>query len=99
MVSVDMKTNENKRPKRTRSAEIHNLSERVIFQINFDLKFPWKGYLIPHPSLTSYDQLDYICFEQRRRDRIKGKMRALQELVPNCNKVTTHNCFSLLHDV
>lgn len=40
MVSTDMKTNEDKRPKRTRSAELHNLSERVIFQINFDLKFP-----------------------------------------------------------
>ena len=96
MVSVHMKTNEDKRPKRTRSAEIHNLSERVIFQINFDQL--WKGYLIPHPSLTSYDQLDYICFEQRRRDWIKGKIRALQELVPNCNKVTTHNYFSLLND-
>ena len=66
MVSVDMKTNEDKRPKRTRSAEIHNLSESVIFQINFDLKFPWKGYLIPHPSLTSYDQLDYNAFVLNR---------------------------------
>lgn len=25
--------------------------------------------------------------EQRRRDRINEKMRALQELIPNCNKV------------
>jgi hypothetical protein len=24
---------------------------------------------------------------QRRRDRINEKMRALQELIPNCNKV------------
>ncbi|CAF2082208.1 unnamed protein product [Brassica napus] len=37
--------------KRSRSAEVHNLSER------------------------------------RRRDRINEKMRALQELIPNCNKV------------
>ncbi|XP_020267523.1 transcription factor PIF3-like isoform X2 [Asparagus officinalis] len=37
--------------KRTRAAEVHNLSER------------------------------------RRRDRINEKMRALQELIPNCNKV------------
>ncbi|KAL6594668.1 hypothetical protein ACP70R_048406 [Stipagrostis hirtigluma subsp. patula] len=37
--------------KRTRTAEVHNLSER------------------------------------RRRDRINEKMRALQELIPNCNKV------------
>ena len=26
-------------------------------------------------------------FAQRRRDRIDEKMRALQELIPNCNKV------------
>ncbi|XP_052119361.1 transcription factor PIF3-like [Arachis duranensis] len=37
--------------KRSRSAEVHNLSER------------------------------------RRRDRINEKMRALQDLIPNCNKV------------
>ncbi|XP_062181212.1 transcription factor APG-like [Phragmites australis] len=37
--------------KRTRTAEVHNLSER------------------------------------RRRDRINEKMRALQELIPNCNKI------------
>jgi len=26
---------------------------------------------------------------QRRRDRINEKMRALQELIPNCNKART----------
>lgn len=36
--------------------------------------------------------------EQRRRDRINEKMRALQELIPNCNKVDMlseihTNCF------
>lgn len=31
--------------------------------------------------------------EQRRRDRINEKMRALQELIPNCNKVG--NCTSI----
>lgn len=31
---------------------------------------------------------------QRRRDRINEKMRALQELVPHCNKVCGNN---LLH--
>ncbi|KAK8965996.1 Transcription factor PIF3 [Platanthera guangdongensis] len=40
--------------KRSRAAEVHNLSERS---------------------------------EQRRRDRINEKMKALQELIPNCNKV------------
>ncbi|KAB1205605.1 putative pectinesterase/pectinesterase inhibitor 60 [Morella rubra] len=29
---------------------------------------------------------EFICLEQRRRDRIKEKMRALQELIPNSNK-------------
>ncbi|KAL5198936.1 hypothetical protein ABZP36_002448 [Zizania latifolia] len=46
-------TRSSKRPaakRRTRAAEVHNMSER------------------------------------RRRDRINGKMRALQELVPHCNK-------------
>nr|WIE96178.1 basic helix-loop-helix transcription factor [Loropetalum chinense var. rubrum] len=55
-VSEDGVSGESKRkqidgPKGTRSAEIHNMSER------------------------------------RRRDRIKGKMTALQHLIPNCNKM------------
>jgi len=29
---------------------------------------------------------------QRRRDRINEKMRALQELIPNCNKVCLSVC-------
>ncbi|KAI4301646.1 hypothetical protein L6164_034904 [Bauhinia variegata] len=49
--SVDAKKVTPVRPKRSRAAEVHNLSER------------------------------------RRRDRINEKMRALQELIPNCNKV------------
>ncbi|XP_077219164.1 transcription factor PHYTOCHROME INTERACTING FACTOR-LIKE 15-like isoform X2 [Tasmannia lanceolata] len=51
--SVDAKkpTNGRGSTKRSRAAEVHNLSER------------------------------------RRRDRINEKMRALQELIPNCNKV------------
>ncbi|XP_058076093.1 transcription factor PHYTOCHROME INTERACTING FACTOR-LIKE 15-like isoform X2 [Magnolia sinica] len=48
--SVDVRK-PTKCPKRSRAAEVHNLSER------------------------------------RRRDRINEKMRALQELIPNCNKV------------
>ncbi|KAJ8623563.1 hypothetical protein MRB53_032092 [Persea americana] len=48
--SVDVKKT-TKGSKRSRAAEVHNLSER------------------------------------RRRDRINEKMRALQELIPNCNKV------------
>lgn len=34
-------------------------------------------------------------YKQRRRDRINEKMRALQELIPNCNKVDVLN-YSLL---
>eukprot|EP00268_Persea_americana_P012336 TRINITY_DN1519_c1_g1_i16.p1 TRINITY_DN1519_c1_g1~~TRINITY_DN1519_c1_g1_i16.p1 ORF type:complete len:627 (-),score=146.94 TRINITY_DN1519_c1_g1_i16:288-2168(-) len=48
--STDVKKS-TKSAKRSRTAEVHNLSER------------------------------------RRRDRINEKMRALQELIPNCNKV------------
>ena len=33
---------------------------------------------------------------QRRRDRINEKMRALQELIPNCNKVRLFLSFILL---
>jgi hypothetical protein len=48
--------------KRSRSAEVHNLSER------------------------------------RRRDRINEKMRALQELIPNCNKVSFFSFTNTIHD-
>ena len=34
--------------------------------------------------------------EQRRRDRINEKMRALQELIPNCNKVGSCTSISLI---
>ncbi|MBA0686307.1 hypothetical protein Goari_013916 [Gossypium aridum] len=43
--------------KRSRAAEVHNLSERL-----------------------------HGVYVQRRRDRINEKMRALQELIPRCNK-------------
>lgn len=36
---------------------------------------------------------------QRRRERINEKMKALQELIPHCNKVLAHNIqspFSIL---
>lgn len=36
----------------------------------------------------------FFADTQRRRDRINEKMRALQELIPNCNKVSL--CFSSL---
>lgn len=31
-----------------------------------------------------------LLLMQRRRDRINEKMKALQELIPRCNKVTLH---------
>ncbi|KAL0873050.1 hypothetical protein Bca101_022755 [Brassica carinata] len=47
--------------KRSRAAEMHNVSERVLLDI--------------HPF-----------FDRRRREKINEKMKALQELIPRCNK-------------
>jgi hypothetical protein len=37
---------------------------------------------------SSHLAIELLSSSQRRRDRINEKMRALQELIPNCNKVT-----------
>jgi len=68
--------------KRTRAAEVHNLSERVS-------KTYCAVLIIKHifPLISVYDISDCNLCLQRRRDRINEKMRALQELIPNCNKV------------
>jgi len=76
--------------KRSRAAEVHNLSERVskaicyLCHVNFETThiFPLELILI---SILADDH--NLCI-QRRRDRINEKMRALQELIPNCNKVS-----------
>lgn len=77
--------------KRSRAAEVHNLSERVcVFLLyNFDrfcFLFSW---------LSAFKLVKYCIHVQRRRDRINEKMRALQELIPRCNKVITPNSFCL----
>lgn len=61
--------------KRSRAAEVHNLSERVS-----------NTYLLSLITLITFVSI-FISCKQRRRDRINEKMRALQELIPNCNKV------------
>lgn len=38
-----------------------------------------------------------VLKSQRRRDRINEKMRALQELIPNCNKVRVFSLFSIIY--
>jgi len=66
--------------KRSRAAEVHNLSERVCIYITF-----------MGPSIlccfSHLKKFSYCIFLQRRRDRINEKMKALQELIPRCNKV------------
>jgi hypothetical protein len=42
--------------------------------------------LIPDSEARATIEL-IALYLQRRRDRINEKMRALQELIPNCNKV------------
>jgi len=65
--------------KRSRAAEVHNLSERVyLHNFNESLNFI---------LLSSFSEVSYCIFMQRRRDRINEKMKALQELIPRCNKV------------
>lgn len=66
--------------KRSRTAEVHNLSERVSMQSISVQR------LIPDSEARATIEL-IALYLQRRRDRINEKMRALQELIPNCNKV------------
>lgn len=76
--------------KRSRAAEVHNLSERVctyIMSPQFDVVF------------LIYECFHFALHAQKRRDRINEKMKALQELIPRCNKVTLNNillCWILL---
>ena len=67
--------------KRSRAAEVHNLSERVSQY--------WSSFLFAFVTavFSRSMSLMFLVCKQRRRDRINEKMRALQELVPNCNKV------------
>lgn len=52
-----------------------------------------KSLEIWFPALLFSIRTSNICIcVQRRRDRINEKMRALQELIPRCNKVVVHIC-------
>lgn len=68
--------------RRSRAAEVHNLSERVgctgLHGVFLEI-------------IHSYTPLFFI---QKRRDRINEKMRALQELIPHSNKVCLLSQFS-----
>lgn len=68
--------------KRRRTAKVHKLSERVsVIPI---VNEPNKNN---KRALANLISCCVIC-KQRRRDKINKKMRALQELVPNSNKVS-----------
>ena len=43
-----------------------------------------------------FQMVMYCIYVQRRRDRINEKMRALQELIPRCNKVVYDLFFEVL---
>ena len=63
--------------KRSRAAEIHNLSEKVSFKVvncNYLLRC---DFVLICPTFRG----------QRRRSRINEKLKALQKLIPNSNKV------------
>lgn len=81
--------------KRSRCAEVHNLSERVMKIVKSYLT--WKTVFYHNNYSYYYCSEFYDLNDQRRRDRINEKMRALQELIPNCNKVhfKLHMEFSL----
>jgi phytochrome-interacting factor 4 len=72
--------------KRRRAAEVHNRSERVDAP-----PFPRARTF---PAWLNSAPRSFLCCAnrckisvQRRRDRINEKMKALQELIPHCNKV------------
>lgn len=66
--------------KKSRTAEVHNLSERVCLYTDVvaAILFLCGSFFLMGLMLNVM---------QRRRDRINEKMRALQELIPRCNKV------------
>ncbi|KAG7013547.1 Transcription factor PIF1, partial [Cucurbita argyrosperma subsp. argyrosperma] len=68
--------------KRSRAAEVHNLSERVS-----NLLLLYKGQCSFFCVFVIRLFMENIPTLQRRRDRINEKMKALQELIPRCNKV------------
>lgn len=66
--------------KRMRTAEMHNQSERVrVYTLCTFYLLGLKGFCL--------EGLVCVCMFQKRRVKINDKLRALQELIPNGNKV------------
>ncbi|XP_040995600.1 transcription factor SPATULA-like isoform X1 [Juglans microcarpa x Juglans regia] len=73
--------------KRSRAAEVHNLSEKVGPQSY--ILFVRRNALIynlPCGTMISVFVLISLIGRQRRRSKINEKMKALQNLIPNSNK-------------
>ncbi|CAI0553490.1 unnamed protein product [Linum tenue] len=70
--------------KRTRAAEVHNLSEKVGRPFLLLLLIP-SLFCVVSNGETDF-VIDDGMVEQRRRGRINEKMKALQKLIPNSNK-------------
>lgn len=68
--------------RKSRAAEVHNLSERVGFIHGVD-----EIYIYIYNVSIIEMTFKFLIIMQRRRDRINEKMRALQELLPHSNKV------------
>lgn len=90
--------------RRSRAAQVHNLSERVsLEQMHQSMYFnPLLNTIMRSSLFQTESKLNYKTMlsiapflMQRRRDRINEKMKALQELIPNCNKVWS-SVFSFL---
>uniref|UniRef100_A0A8R7QN49 BHLH domain-containing protein n=1 Tax=Triticum urartu TaxID=4572 RepID=A0A8R7QN49_TRIUA len=89
----------------TRAAEVHNLSERVVARFPVVNHFPLSFtplFCSSRPIfLADHCLLACLIGVKRRRSRIDEKMKALQILIPNSNKVGTTKpstvplCFSL----
>ena len=79
--------------KRSRAAEVHNLSEKV--DLHFEAFFFFEIcdgvvlILLIFPMLCFWVFMCGVVW-QRRRSRINEKMKALQNLIPNSNKVHKH---------
>lgn len=71
--------------KRSRAAEVHNMSEKVFFLTLSSSSICSIGFVVH--SLSDLWFCGAIFWKQRRRSRINEKMRALQNLIPNSNKV------------
>lgn len=77
------------RARRGQATDPHSIAERVRNSVNF-VGFVGNSVVVVVGSIFGFVAL-IICFlfafVQLRRERIAERMKALQELVPNANKV------------